>query len=543
MNASFLDTWNALSTTERDLVVAMSMVYEERSVLDLSRLLNKIGLRPPPGEPRFMHASTEEMVHKMGELGLLVQHDDRSWRIAPEVSEKIMRRASLRPDFQHLLNEIRRELPYKTYWQPSSARALMREIRINFYLQNESQYERLQKDTETFYPDRARSGFFVDPLFDDFNARWVETLPKEWRELSARRAFRQAVERLEPLGPLIEFLEQYDHIRDADAGAMRDLLGEAFVLQGSWSRLQLWADLETDQWRKAAGNLIYRVLRDDDEGAEELIGAVRAGYKQEYAGKFPAHLAGYFYLLSLLRHGGVKGTDPFGRHLDNIEPTQNLRLGGTYLVFKALHAYLRNDEAAQTVAIQGLEATEQNAFTLTFRALYDLWTNGSTEPLTGAYLDELDRLRDVAQENGYRWMELELTKVLSLRHTNDTAKQAFAKRATALTDDLRIFSLSDAMPRIEPWERALEVLATMSTGDQKSDKKSKKTARFVWFVDFENKELEPREQTLGKKRNLVEGPQGIPQAREDRGGGRHDATGRYRSPNHRRRRDQVSTLR
>ena len=498
MTTTFRETWSALTTTERDLTVVLSMVYEERSVLDLSRLLNKVGLRPPPGEPRFTHATTEEMVHKLSERGLFVKHDDRSWRIAPEVSEKIMRRASLRPDFTHLLNEVRRELPYKTYWQPSSARALMREIRINFYQQNESQFERLQKDTETFYPDRARKGFFIDPLFDEFDARWVETLPKPWRELSVQRAFRQAIDRLEPLAPLVEFLEQYDGIRGADAGAMRDLLAEAFVLQGSWSRLQLWADLETDEWRKAAGNLIYRVLRDDDEGAEELIGAVRNGYKQDYAGKFPAHLAGYFYLLSLLRHGGVKAADPFGRHLGNIEPTQNLRLGGAYLVFRALHAYLRNDEAAQVAAVQGIEATEQNAFTLTFRALYDLWTNGTTEPLTDAYLDELDRLRDVAQENGYRWMELELTKVLSLRHTNDAAKMAFADRATTLSDELRIFSLSDAMPRIEPWERALEVLATMSTGDQKGDKKTKKTARFVWFVDFEGKELEPREQTLGK---------------------------------------------
>ena len=505
MTGNFRETWKSLNATERDVATAFSMVYEERSVLDLSRLLNKIGLHPPPGQSRFTHAETEEIVHKLYDLGLVVRHDDRSWRIGPDNGEAIMRQAGRRPDFAHLLNEIRRELPYKTYWQPSSARALMREIRIHFYLQNESQFERLQKDTETFYPDRARTGFFIDPLFDDFDARWVETLPQAWREVSVDRAFRRTLDRLEPLDPLIEFLEQYDGIRGEDAGAMRDLLAEAFVLQGKWSRLQLWADLEAEEWRKSANNLIYRVLRDDDEGAAELIDTVRKGYRREHANKFPAHLAGYFYLLSMLRSGGVKKADRFGKYLADIEPTQNLRLGGTYLIFRALQAYLRNDEEAGAVAISGLEATEQNAFTLTFRALYDYWTSSTSEPPHEAYLATLDGLRDRAHENGYRWMEMELTRVLGQRHPNAEARLAYTDRATALSDELRIFSLSDAMPRIEPWERALEVLATMTLTDPSNGKKAKKTSRFVWFVDFEARELEPREQTLGKNGSWSKG--------------------------------------
>ncbi|OAV43275.1 DEAD/DEAH box helicase [Lewinella sp. 4G2] len=498
MNGNFRALWADLSATERDVAVVLSMVYEERSVLDLSRLLNKIGLHPPKGENRFTHAVTEEIVHKLHELGLFVKHDERSWRISPDISERIMRRASRRPDFAHLLNEIRRELPYKTYWQPSSARALMREIRINFYLQNESQFERLQKDTETFYPDKAATGFFTDPLYDEFSARWVETLPAAWRIESVNRAFRRAINQVEPLDPLIEFLEQYDGIRGADAGALRDLLAEAFVLQGKWSRLQLWADLETDDWRKAANNLIYRVLRDDDEGAEKLIKAVKVGFQRDHANKYPTHLAGYLYQLSMLRAGGVKSGSAFGRNLDAMEPTQNLRLGGTFLVFRALQAYLRNDEEAQRIALDGLDRTEQNAFTLTFRALYDLWTSPSSEPAPEAYLTILDELRDKAATNGYRWMEMELTRVLGLRHADPQARQAYTERANSLSDELRIFSLSDAMPRIEPWERALEVLASMSSLEKGSDKKAKKTSRFVWFVDFDTRELEPREQTLGK---------------------------------------------
>ncbi|WP_020571767.1 DEAD/DEAH box helicase [Neolewinella persica] len=498
MNGVFRDTWSNISPTERDVATALSIVYEEKSVLDFSRLLNKIGLRPPVGESRFTHAVTEQIVHKLHDLKVVDRHDERTWRINPDVSEAIMRLAHRRPDFEFMLNEVRRELPYKTYWQPSGPFALMREIRIAFYLQNQSGFDRLQGESETFYPDQARTGIFIDPLFAEFDPRWVEQLIPAWQEINVRNAFRKAIGKMEPLEPIVEFLEQHENIRDESSGPLRELLTEAFVLQGAWSRLRLWGDLETDEWRQAAINLIYHVLRDDDEGALALIQDVSKGYRRDVEDKFPAHLAGYLYLLALLRHGGVKNAGAIGKHLEDIDPTHNLRLGGTYLVLRSLFAYLRNDEHAQLVADDGLLRMEANAFTLTFQSLYRMWTDSSTNPVTPEYIAEIDALRDKAQTNGYRWVEMELTRVLAGRHPQEKAREAFGARAEVLSKELHIFSLADAMPRIEPWERALEVLASMGSQEQRAEKRAKKTARFVWFVDFEKKELEPREQTLAK---------------------------------------------
>ena len=504
MNGAFRTTWKSLSATERDVAIALSIVFEERSVLDLSRLLNKITMPPPAGESRFTHAATEEIVHRLHEAGVVSKASDHGWRINPDLSEAVMRQANRRPDFSALLNDIRRELPYKTYWQPSSPHALMREIRIAFYLQNQAGFDRLQRETESFYPDQARSGVFIDPLFAEFDPRWVESLLPEWQEINLRKAFRRALVAMEPLDPLIEFLEQHERIREPESGPLRELLAEAFVLQGAWSRLQLWADLETTAWRSSANHLIYHILRDEDEIAQDLIEEVRKGYRRDYENKYPAHLAGYLYLLSLLRNGGVKSAEIIGHYLDNIDPVQNLRLGGTYLVFKALHAYLRNDEDAQVVAQQALERMEANAFALTFYALYRLWTDPAEHP-DPQYLAEMERLREQAQDNGYQWVEMEITRILSLRHPAPKAREAYATRAQQLSEQLRIYSLTDAMPRIEPWERALEVLVGMGTPDRNGEKRSKKTSRFVWFVDFEKRELEPREQTLSKGGNWSKG--------------------------------------
>ncbi len=98
MNGALRAAWKNLSATDRDVATAMSIVYEERSVLDLSRLLNKIGMAPPAGESRFTHADTEEIVHRLHEQKVLVKESDHGWRINPKMSEAIMRHAGRRPD-------------------------------------------------------------------------------------------------------------------------------------------------------------------------------------------------------------------------------------------------------------------------------------------------------------------------------------------------------------------------------------------------------------------------------------------------------------
>jgi superfamily II DNA or RNA helicase len=61
------------------------------------------------------------------------------------------------------------------------------------------------------------------------------------------------------------------------------------------------------------------------------------------------------------------------------------------------------------------------------------------------------------------------------------------------------------MPRIEDWERALEVLSSLGLGGRIRGKKANKKSRFVWFIDFDKEELEAREQTLNKSGSWSKG--------------------------------------
>ncbi|MEO0628868.1 MAG: hypothetical protein AAFY91_17865, partial [Bacteroidota bacterium] len=64
MPREFREIRSELDTTERDVLTILSIVYDRISVLDLSHLLNKIGLAPPAGQSRFSHAHTKEITDR-----------------------------------------------------------------------------------------------------------------------------------------------------------------------------------------------------------------------------------------------------------------------------------------------------------------------------------------------------------------------------------------------------------------------------------------------------------------------------------------------
>ncbi len=495
MQQKFKEIWLSLSAAERDIAIVWSMVYEAKTVLDFARLLNNISLLPPAKASRFTHAFTQEVTEKLHDLGLVKRHPEQGWIISTTHSEALMRMASMRPDFTFLLNDVRRELPYKPYYQPHAAEPLMREIRMAFYQQNESLFDRMQKEAANFFPAKASEGYFYNPLFEEFDARWVETLPLNWQMIAIRAAYNKALENWESLDGLLSFLESHHAIREPDYKQHREWLSEIYMLKGEWSRLLLWADLESTPWRRQALQLIYRVVKDEDEKVEILMQGLLPAYQQEKKNSYPADLSGYFYYLSLLRNGGVQHIDKIGLQLSQTDILDRPHLSGVYFVMQALEAFLRNEADVKEMAESGILGAPQNGFSVVFEAFYNLWTGQAAD---SKFLKRIDRLRDRAQLAGYRWVEMELTKVLSIAHHYEEFKSAYSQRAQDLEQALQISSLVNAMPRIEEWERALEVLSSLGLENRSKEKKRPKTSRLIWVIDVAKREIEAREQSLGK---------------------------------------------
>ncbi len=506
MPASFREIWPALAPVDREVVTILSAIFERISTLELSRLLNKLSIQPPPGTDRYDHAGTNKIAQRLFEAGLLDDYNKQGWRISDEYSEDIMRLAGNRPDFSYLLNELRRELPYKTYWQPTSKWAMMRELRIAYYLRNEGSFERLLNETAVYYAADAEQGYFTKPLFNGFDPEWVDQLPSRWQLINIEKEYQRLLREGRNAADLISYIEQSDYARSGIWGPVRDMLLHLYLLRGEWPKFMLWQEMETIPWRRQGYEMIYSIVR-GSEGDNQLLErweAVTRGRQKERSGedvKRPADLTGLLYCCGLLQRFGLKSSEHIRSYVERIDYLPP-HLDQAVAAMTAFVCFLRNDEDGFRNLIDRPDMRRSLPGHLFF-GLTIAWAEYDLKP------DQLDRLefdRNLAQENGYRWVEMELTYALAVCHPDQNLRRIYRTHAEQLGDKLGAKTLTDALPRIEAWERALEMLANLSKpkGKGKSGK-AEKRSRLVWFVDFNGKELEPREQTLGKSGSWSKG--------------------------------------
>ena len=161
----------------------------------------------------------------------------------------------------------------------------------------------------------------------------------------------------------------------------------------------------------------------------------------------------------------------------------------------AVLSYLRNEKNTAKRQLQNLlPASELNRF---FIYLCMFWVDEKMLPLASVKTT-VDRLT----KNGYRWMVFELLTMLTRIEPNVQKWQTDLenlKNSPLSKNNIydNIEPLVDLLPRIEDWESALNVLLSMTSNAVKQTAKEN-DSRLVWLVDFENLQIQPKEQVYGK---------------------------------------------
>lgn len=161
----------------------------------------------------------------------------------------------------------------------------------------------------------------------------------------------------------------------------------------------------------------------------------------------------------------------------------------------AVVAYLKNEKNAAKRVLQNiLPNSEQSRF---FIYLCMFWVDEKMLPMA-TVKTTVERLT----KNGYHWMAFELLTMLMRiepsveKWENDLENlKNTSLRKTNIFDNIE--PLVDLLPRIEEWESALNALLGMTSTAIKATAKEN-DSRLVWLVDFENLQIQPKEQVFGK---------------------------------------------
>jgi SNF2 family DNA or RNA helicase len=96
------------------------------------------------------------------------------------------------------------------------------------------------------------------------------------------------------------------------------------------------------------------------------------------------------------------------------------------------------------------------------------------------------------ERNGYKYLAGELYAILARLEPNNDDWQN--KR---LQSGIK-FPLINVFAKVENWQGALNAMLNIG-GSKKASAASEGSTRLIWLVDFENKNIQPKEQTMGKK--------------------------------------------
>ncbi len=498
MHYQLRDTWQKLKETEREVATVISMYYEPVALNDLARLLNKLDVRTEQQE-KFYLSNIRDYINVLTELGITEGVVNGRVQISSEWREPIMRWASSMPGFQYTAEDFRQLVPYKSFWQPFSREAMLREWRLAYYLKNRVRFETLTRELSYFYPKEFQSGFFNDALFRKADLDWLFQQSDYWQEVSLQPAIYKIVQNLESPVDFLAYLDRDKKAVQITSSEVLGLVHRIYVLMGRFDKARELLDREAEDWLRAGRAGELAMLQGQDADALAFFDQARAGYRRRYAKRqgFPDNWAGYLHLLTLLRREGVKGVSTVAHLLGQIDSGNPPRY---FQTLQAVIQLLQNDEEEAYQALKRLELAEGSAQERLAWGQAVIWTDYDASVLS---LVHLKALYERARANNYRWLAMELAAALCERLPQPDERAEIQTQYELLKVQLGVQPLLNAVPRLERWERALAALQQFTQNNR--GRASVSDQRLVWWIDFENKELEAREQTLGKNSQWSKG--------------------------------------
>ena len=117
-------------------------------------------------------------------------------------------------------------------------------------------------------------------------------------------------------------------------------------------------------------------------------------------------------------------------------------------------------------------------------------------PLSVERLQTIESFLKESQSVNFNWLAGEITNILAQIHPQKEKKSIFKAQSAAIAEKFGVQQyIGDLFRPLESWERVLKSFERIALG---SEVKEGATKRVVWFIDFDDETLVPKEQKKGK---------------------------------------------
>jgi SNF2 family DNA or RNA helicase len=498
MNGKLFASFNALSNNERQILLALAVIFVPTGQSALQDLLKKSAVFPPP----TLAVIDKNLREKLLRNELIVISPD-GWQCSTNAVELWMRLAVKEPWFTKLAAFLLATLPRQHYYQARISDAqLTKKLRLHLYLcDDKAFFSEINQTQAVSYQSFAN---ILDHIFfQNFDEAWFAALSTQIKYFVLAYFVNSNLHYLSEFSLQYHLLEHSFGTEKPDNPAIRHTVIEQRLLRGNFNDAETWLQGEQSaNGLKIAGTL--RFLQNRYAEALELFNAALNALKKE-TGKRNISLDGLhgvFFSLALLQNRSFSNLSLLKQNAQiTIKHGRNDEL--SFLFFMLLDA-VEIYQGKQTAEHSDYLFKSSNyAYERLFQALLLYWVGeiDQRKSKSSDFLAGLAAFCLHAQQFGHVWYAAVSSTLL---RRLEYASEACALIAQQYSQSPFI-SIIDLLPQVSKWQRALEALAQLNQAPVIAQVQQE--TRMIWTVYIMANQawLEPKEQKLGKTGRWTKG--------------------------------------
>lgn len=483
------DKLTQLSEAELKILQALAISWEIMTVADFLQLVRAVGVRTENGSP-YNTVNFGQLRSHFVALGLIEQFRDRTltgYQIAtPALREKMTRDAIVSGWFETVLRALKTVFSLAAidvrYDRPKFAQRVLRDHRLNLFREVPADTSTLANLVKLYDLQEATDALTVQHFLSPFQAEEFSRLSRPTQATLLPSLVGQAIELGESTSEIWEFVDA----NDLSAGPLlRAIRVDELIFKGELdTALELIGERRTVDDR--LGTAAIALLRGNfDDATRGFFNAVEAWRLENRKRKgFPSDWKLFIYALALFRKSPTVFFDFAEQCEDYFGKPERAHFAAQAI--EAVAGFLRDKEEWSLVcynAIRGETVRERLLRVIVASIVPSL-------PLS----PEIALLEAQSEKLGFHWILGEIENLFSLRSLkyNHVAPPASYKP---------VAPLSDLIPRLDNWERALNTLVLMA---EKAELNAPAAAvkvdetRVAWLLDFDAHEIQPVEQKFSR---------------------------------------------
>ncbi|MDD2724528.1 MAG: DEAD/DEAH box helicase [Methylovulum sp.] len=484
--------FNTLPPAEKDIVMALSVIYAPVSQANFQNLLSKSASFDAK-TVRLVDKQLKERLHKSK---LIIANND-GWSCHPAISEALMRSAVDQPWFKKLAPLLIADTGYYPSHRVIACH-IVKQLRLFLYQGSVTaclaNIDRLHSSYPEYFAEHINRVFFTD-----FDGAWFTGLPVQIQYGALKYLVVTDYKSFTDVNKAYQLLEQLFGGGKPAFPEIAHTLIEQRLLRGNFQDAKSWlADDPSSEGLKIRATICF--LQNHNDEAINLFNAALKQLKKETSKRNITlyGLHGYFFSLALLR----SRTGENLAYLKKQHLPMTLKKG--YDAFYEANALL--DRAVDVYQAKvGIEEfirqfkSPRYPYEYLFQALIFYWlvdfgAAGKNIRLNFV-IEQLAKYCPEAHKSGYLWY----AAVGALLLQRLDYKNAECQQLALHYIDTPFGPILDLLPKASLWERALTALTQLS-GQPLAATQPQPELRLIWSISLEADSvvLVPKEQRLGK---------------------------------------------